>query len=76
MASSLIPMANVRMGLSEQRWATAHTSEESSPPLRRKPTFASATSRFLIPATSFSWIWPHTVSRSSWQTCFTAVMSR
>ena len=76
MASSLMPMANVRIGWSEHRCATAHTSEESRPPLRRKPTLASDTSRFRMPAMSFSRMDAHTVSMSSRQISLTAVMSR
>ena len=52
----------------QQRAAIAQTSEESSPPESRKPTFASATRRLWTPATSFLWMFLHTVSRSSSQT--------
>ena len=54
MASTSMPMANVRMGLFSSRRAMAHTSEESSPPESRKPMGASASRRFRTPAMSFS----------------------
>ena len=76
MASARMPMAKVRMGALLFRAAMAHTREESSPPESRKPTLASATSRFSTPATSLSWIFRQAVSRSSRQTCSTAAMSR
>ena len=52
MASPLMPMAKVRMGPGQSRAAMPQTSEESRPPLRRKPTFASETRRFFTAATS------------------------
>ena len=60
MASTSMPMAKVLMGLSSILWAMAHTSEESSPPESRKPTGASASSRFSTPSISRR--------RSFWQT--------
>ena len=76
MASPLMPMAKVRIGVLLRRAAMAHTKEESSPPDSRKPTLASATSRFSTPAISFSRMFQHTVSRSSRQIRSTWVISR
>ena len=56
--------------------AMAHTSDESSPPERRNPTFASATSRFSTPSISFSRMFRQAVSISSRQTFLTEATSR
>ena len=67
MASVSIPMAKVRMGRPSLRAAMAQTREESSPPERRNPTGASASSRFSTPAISFSRMFRSTSSiPSAW----------
>ena len=48
----------------------------SSAPESKKPTLASATRRFSTPATNFSRILVHAVSRSSWQTVSTSAISQ
>ena len=53
-ASVFIPMANVSIGFLRIFAETAQTSEESSPPERRKPSGASASRRFSMPRTSLS----------------------
>ena len=67
-ASVLIPIAKVRMGLPRIRADTAHTRLLSSPPESRKPIGASASSRFSMPATSFSLIEAVTRSMPSGET--------
>ena len=76
MASLHMPMANVRMGFLSSFAEMAHTRLLSRPPESRKPSGASASSRFSTPAMSFSRMWVQTVSRSSSQTASTCVMSR
>jgi hypothetical protein len=60
-----MPIANVLIDLFISFAATEQTRELSRPPLRRKPTFASASRRFSIPDTSLSWIFRQIISRSS-----------
>ena len=67
MASVSMPMAKVRMGCFSSRAAMAHTRLESSPPERRKPRGASASSRLSTAAMSLSRMFRQTVSRSSGQ---------
>ena len=76
MASYFMPTANVRIGALSFFCAMAHTRDESSPPERRKPSFASDTRRFSTPATSLSCILAQTVSRSSRHTLSTCAMSQ
>ena len=75
MASVSIPMAKVRMGLPSFLAAMEHTSEESSPPESRKPTGASASSRFSTPAISFSRMFCRMVGISSCMGAGTSAMS-
>jgi len=60
-----MPMAKVFIGFFRSRADTAQTSDESSPPLSRNPTGASASSRFSIPAISLFFMLRHTVSMPS-----------
>ena len=65
MASVSMPIAKVRIGFPSSRAAMAHTRLESSPPERRKPRGASASSRLSTAAISLSWMFWQTVSMSS-----------
>ena len=64
------------MGLFNSFWLMAQTKLESSPPLKRNPSGASASSLFLTPSTSLSWIFVQIVSRSESMTLSTFVTSK
>ena len=70
-----MPIAKVRIGFLLCLAAMAQTREESSPPESRKPSGASASSRFSTAEISFSRIFFVTVSRSSLEYLVTVVRS-
>ena len=76
MASMSMPMAKVLIFSPLSLAAMEHTSEESRPPESRKPTLASATSLFLTPSVSLSFMPRQISSRSPPTSSSAAVISR